>query len=272
MSDLGSIWAQMDGLAWLALLLAPLLLAQRWLHREIQYLFLLLTRRPAFSLGLFSLLLFPGVVLHELSHYLMARLTGVKTGRVSLLPGVMPGGKLRLGYVETYGADVVRDSLIGVAPLLAGGLAVAYLGLYRLGLAPLLPLLAAGDADSFWRGLLLLPNLPDFWVWFYLAVAVSSTMLPSESDRRGWLPVLLALGFLLFLALLAGAGPWMLANIAPALNRALRSIAVVFGISLGLHLFLLLPLRLLRALVMRVTGLRLVEETPPRGRRSSTAG
>ena len=68
---LNQFWVYLDGLGWLLLMLGPLLFAQRWLHREIQILFLLLTRKPVIALGLFSLLFFPGVLLHELSHYLV---------------------------------------------------------------------------------------------------------------------------------------------------------------------------------------------------------
>ncbi len=241
-------------------MLGPLLFAQHWLHREIQLLLLLLTRKQSISLGLFSLLFFPGVLLHELSHLIVARCLGVRTGRFSLLPRLMPDGKLRLGYVETVGSDVVRDALIGAAPLISGGAAVAYLGINRLGLTPLAVYIGELDGQAFLHGLLVLPAQPDFWLWFYLAFAISSTMLPSASDRRAWLPVGLVVAALLGLALLVGAGPWMLDNLAPWINRALRAMATISGISLALHLVLLLPLRLLRELVMRITGLRLVTD------------
>ncbi len=247
----------LDGLVWLLLMLGPLLFAQRWMHREIQIMFLLLTRRPTVSLGLFSLLFFPGVLLHELSHYIVALLLGVHTGRFSLLPRLMPDGKLRLGYLETAGSEVARDAIIGTAPLITGGAAVAYLGINRLGLLPLSVYIGQGDWQGLVSGLLVLPQQQDFWLWFYLAFTISSTMLPSASDRRAWLPVILTGVLLVGVALLAGAGPWMLENLAPWLNGALRSVATVFGISLALHLALLVPLRLLRELVMRASGLRL---------------
>jgi hypothetical protein len=102
------------------------------------------------------------------------------------------------------------------------------------------------------------PEQSDFWVWFYLAFSVATTMLPSDSDRRAWLPMLLWAALLIAAAVLAGAGPWMLENLAPALDAGLRAAALVFGISLGLHLLLWIPFRLLRALAQRVTGVRLV--------------
>lgn len=247
----------LEGLGWLLLMLGPFLFVQRWMHREVQLVFWIITRKQSIALGLFALIFFPGVLLHELSHYLAARLVGVGTGRLSLLPGLMEDGKLRLGYVETESADVVRDAWIGIAPLLSGGAAVALLGIKCLGLAPLADLLALGDWLGFAEGLREVPRQPDFWLWFYLAFTISSTMLPSASDRRAWLPIGLALGLVIGAALLIGAGPWMLENLAPWLNRGFQAVATVFGISLALHLVILLPFWLLRVGLMRASGPRL---------------
>ena len=84
------------GVGWLLLVLGPLLLLQRRLHWEIQAVFLLLTRRVDISVYLFSILFFPGILLHETSHYVMARVLGVRTGRFSLLP--QPLQHYLLGY------------------------------------------------------------------------------------------------------------------------------------------------------------------------------
>jgi hypothetical protein len=254
---LSEFLARWNGLVWLLVLIGPLLFVQRRLHFELQAVFLLLTRRPGLALGLFSLLFLPGVLLHETSHYLMARLLGVRTGRFSLMPQLLPTGKLQLGFVETQQSDFLRDALIGLAPLLTGGLLITFLGLDRLGLGPLGAAFGAVDWPEFWRLLRALPSQPDFWLWFYLAFAISTTMLPSDSDRRAWLPVGLVLLGLIGVSLLAGAGPWLLENVAPWFNRGLRALSAVFGISLGIHLVLWLPLRLLRELICKMTGMKL---------------
>jgi hypothetical protein len=92
-------------------------------------------------------------------------------------------------------------------------------------------------------------------LWFYLTFTVSSTMLPSTADRRAWLPVTLTLVTLLGLALLAGAGPWMLAHIAVPFNQAMHAVAGVFAISLSTNTAALLPVWLIRRLLNRLTGL-----------------
>lgn len=232
--------------------LLPLLLAQRWLHHELQLVLLLLTRRPKLALGIFALLFFPGVLLHELSHLLMAILLRVPTGKFSLIPQITPDGQLQLGSVQTAAVDFFRDALIGAAPLLSGGAAIVYLGINRLGLLSLSQLFWSGQPKLLLHTLSALPNLPDFWIWFYLAFTISSTMLPSPSDRRAWLPLVLVLTVLTGLALLAGAGPWMLLHLAPGLNQFLHGLALVFGFSLALHLVLLFPLAGFRFLLQRL--------------------
>ncbi len=245
----------MDGLGWLLLVLGPLLLFQRWLHHELQAILLIVTRRPQVALVLFSVLFFPGVLLHESSHFLMARLLGVRTGRFSLLPRPLKGGRLQLGFVETDPTDFVRDALIGAAPLITGGLLIAYIGIAHMEMMPLANALQQGNLRVFLASLSTLPSQADFWLWFYLAFAVSSTMLPSAADRRAWLPITLALCLLVGAALLAGAGPWMAEYLAPALNQALRVMAAIFGLSLILHVVLLFPAWLLHTLLSRLTGL-----------------
>jgi len=243
------------GLLWFILTLLPLVILQRLLHREIQAVLLITTRNSQLTVGLFSILFLPGVFLHELSHFVVAKILRVRTGKTSLIPKSLPNGRLQMGYVETAQTDIIRDSLIGLAPLVAGSLFIAYAGLNRLGLGSLLNVLANGQIDLFWKGLALLPQANDFFLWFYLAFTISSTMMPSESDRHAWLPLGLWIAGLLALGLFAGAGAWMLENIAPLLNNFLGSVATLFGLSVALHTLLLLPTLLLHRIISRVTGM-----------------
>jgi hypothetical protein len=228
---------------------------QRLLHREIQAIFLILSRSPEFAITLFSVIFLPGVLLHEFSHYLMAVILGVQAPRFSLIPQMLSDGRLQLGYVETDKTDIIRDSLIGAAPLIAGGLFVAYLSVTRLDLLPLWDVLRNGQFNLFWLGISLLPQVKDFPLWFYLVFTVSSTMLPSRSDRHAWLPLGMTMVVLLALAVVAGAGPWMLANVAPMLNAFLRSSATIFGLSAMLHAVLIVPIGLVHLGLVRITGL-----------------
>jgi len=246
--------SQFNGLLWVVLTLLPLALLQRLLHREIQAVFLVLSRSPEFTIALFSIIFLPGVLLHEFSHYLMAVILGVQTAKFSLVPEMLPDGRLQLGYVETSKTDIVRDSFIGAAPLIVGSLFVAYLAVARLHLLPLWDVLRNGQYNLFWLGVTLLPQIRDFPIWFYLTFTVSSTMLPSQSDRHAWLPLGAAIIVLFAFAIFAGAGPWMLKNVAPPLNVFLDAAAVIFGLSAVVHAVLILPVFLVHRILSRVSG------------------
>lgn len=246
---------QFTGLLWLLFTLVPLAGLQRLFHREIQAtLFIASGGNARFTMAVFSVLFLPGVMLHEFSHFLMARLLGVRTRGFSVVPTMMPEGYLRMGYVEVDDTDIVRDSLIGAAPLITGTLSIAYIAIYRLDLLPLWEVLRNGQMGLFWLGVSLLPGIKDFYLWFYLTFAVSSTMLPSHSDRHSWLPLGLAIAALFALAVLAGAGPWMMLHLAPPLNTFLRAVAVLFGMSAAVHGTLVLPLMLLHRLLAHWQG------------------
>lgn len=247
--------ADIDGLIWLGLALLPFIWAQRRLHYELQAVLLLIFRQPALSLGIFSFLFLPGVLLHEASHFFAARLLFVPIGRFSLTPKVLSNGTLRLGYLETGKVDFIRDALIGTAPLVVGGVMVGLIGATRLGLVEVGSAVGENAPAAVLESLHALPSLPDFWLWFYLAFTISSTMMPSASDRRAWLPVVLVFGAATALALMTGAGPWLVENASPVINNFLRAVALIFAISLGFHMLLLPTLFFIRRLLNHVTGL-----------------
>ncbi len=244
----------------LLIVLGPFILLQRRLHWEIQAIFLLITRRQDITIVLFSLLFLPGVLIHEISHFLMARLLGVRTGRLSVIPRPMDDGRLQLGYLETGRADFVRDALIGVAPLIFGGFFIGYIAIKPLGIPDLWNDFAGGSNAELMQTLVNIFAKADFWIWFYLAFAISSTMMPSRSDRRGWLPVGLLLFTLLLVGMTVGAGPWLFQQASSVMERIFIAIIIILGTGLVVHLILLIPLMLLRSILSKLTGYKVLRE------------
>ena len=240
-----------DGLISFVILLLPLVFIQRLLHRELQLILFSLTRSPNLALGLFSLIFLPGIILHELSHLVMARILGVRTGDLSITPRTLPDGRLQLGYVETEKSDPFRDSLIGLAPMISGGLVVAYIAIAKLNISGLWDYLQSWQLLHLLQEFISLSQLPDFPIWFYLALVVSSTMLPSASDRHSFIPLFLYAGLFVFLVLLFGLAPVFQKLLQP-LNNFLNAVALVFGFSLVVHLLLLLPALGFRSLLARI--------------------
>ncbi len=243
-----------DLLAVTAVLLL-LLLADRWLHRHLQGVMYLLSGDEEVALWLYALILFPGVLLHELSHALMAALLGVRIGRISVLPKRV-GDHIHLGFVPVEETDFVRSSLIGAAPLLSGTAAILLIGIHLFGTPTLVAAMEAGrwaEAAEALRGAF---HAPDAWLWFYLIFAIGHTMLPSRADIHAW-PFL---GALLLAAMgivvAAGAGAVLFEGLR-ALMTALAAWMVLLGGSLLLaDLPLFSFLAALEWLLGRLTGKR----------------
>jgi hypothetical protein len=242
---------------WFLALLLPLFFVQRKLHFETQATLLLLTRRSDVSILFFSILFFPGVLLHETSHYLMAKLLGVKTVRFSLIPQTSTDGRIQLGYVETNRTDLIRDALIGAAPFIAGCFFVAFAGVSMLGLDSIWQAIFPIDFELLTERVLALSNQPDFWIWLYLTVAVSSTMLPSESDRRAWFPIAFGVTIFILLLYFLGMGDWLFVKMSPYVSWIFQSLVLVISISLLIQLLVLVPMWGLRLLIGRVTNTRI---------------
>lgn len=245
-----------EAIFWFAGLVIALAYLQNRLHYEIQAISLLITRRADLALALYSILFFPGILLHETSHYLMAKALGVKTAGFSLMPRPLPDGRLQLGYVVTSETDMLRDSLIGIAPLIAGSIFVAAIGLGLMDVINLWQQIVEGSISNFIDQIAMEFSKPDFWVWFYLVFVISSTMFPSRSDRRAWLPIGLFILLTITLVFLIGAGELFLTFIAPALYTGILTMTTIMGISVGVHLLLFLPLLVLRKILSNLTGLK----------------
>ena len=231
---------------------------QRFLQREIQIILLLLTKKPNLAIGIFSILLLPGVFIHEVSHLFMAIILRVPVRKISLFPQVTKKGKIRLGFVETAKSNVLRDSLIGLAPFIAGLFLVAYIGSIKLGFITLIEAAYDSNLNIFLSLLNNLPKTTDFGLWIYFAFAISSTMLPSESDRQSWTVIVILIVIVLSFVLLSGLGEWMLNNIYPFFNQWLMSISTVLTGSVIVDLLIFIPAWIVRQIITKITGLRVV--------------
>jgi hypothetical protein len=190
--------------------LAGLVVVSRWITRQVQLLGLHLTGDERAAQMTYYLIMLPGILLHELSHLVMARLVGLKVGEFSLGPRVRDQYSIELGSVTVSRADVFRESLVGLAPFLCGTAVLALVG-YRV--FDVGALSQAGSAGGLLRALPGIWLVPDFWLWAYVIFVVSNAMMPSSADRQPWMLA----GIYLAVAL---GGVYLLAGL-PAISAAL---------------------------------------------------
>ncbi|MCB0033894.1 MAG: hypothetical protein KDE51_07740 [Anaerolineales bacterium] len=230
-----------------------LYLLERGIHYHlIQTTHLLIgNRRGAFYL--YAIILFPGVFLHELSHWLMANLLWVPTYNLSLKPELFDDGSYVLGYVESStrsrsGRKVgaIRWSLIGVAPLLFGLSVILLIGFFVFDVSQL-P--AVSDA-GFMATISPIIETNYFGIWLYVLFAVGNAMMPSKPDRQAWPTffgiLVVVLCFLYIMGVLESL--WITA--APLFMVAFNYLGVAFTIIIIVNCIFLLAIMVLKRLLL----------------------
>lgn len=241
-------------LAFLAVFVLVLLL-ERVIHRALQEVMLLITADSYRATALYSLVLLPGVALHETSHALMAVLLGVKVRKFSLFPRKQGGG-IQLGMVEINATDAWRSSLIGAAPMLTGIIALMLIGWYVFNFGQIRAAINTGQVNGFVEALLAIVRTPDAFLWFYAVFAIANTMMPSPSDRQAWPSVILVMALVGAMVFIIG-GMTLIRAVSPVATDGLRWLMAAFAITAFIDVIVIAALFLFRALVERVSGRRL---------------
>lgn len=232
----------------------------QWLHRHIQALAFLLTGNPGCAVRLLFYLLLPGIFLHELSHYLAAKILLVPVKSFDIGIGRARSRQVSLGSVNVARSDPVRESIIGAAPFIVGIGAIWLIASWGFGLtgetnlsiAPVPERVQEYSRD--WRK----------WLDLYLIFAVSTAMIPSESDRAPWGPVLIGTVFGIAALFLLGWTPRVPPDIIMLSQRVLNALTFALGIAVIVNGIVAIALWILERMIERVSGRR-VEYREKRG-------
>ncbi len=244
-----------------AVALALLILSQRWIHAHLHGVSLLLTGRPDWAIYVYALVLLPGVFLHEASHFLVARLLGVRTGSVSLLPRRQRDGTLQLGYVEYYRGrmlDPLRESLIGGAPLIAGTIAILLIGNRVFSVTSLTSAVQTGDISAVAEAMAQFVATPAFLVWLYLLFAIANAMLPSKSDRHAWPAFFLFLMGLTMVVAFATRGSALMDNLAAPVTTFFLYLSTALFTALAVNVVFFVVIAAAEWLLSRARGMSVV--------------
>lgn len=248
----------MNGFAilfWLIISFALLYPLNRWISTHVQGVAFLLTGSRQAATWLFWVLFLPGTFLHEISHWLTARLLGVRTGKFSLWPKPKRKGVLQMGAVQVEVSDPFRHSLIGVAPLIFGSAAVFLLG-YWLDLEQVAIAFSSGNPETMWRAITDMLLIPDIWLWLYLIFAISNAMLPSASDRESWWSVVLYLCLGLILVIVFDLNPTLSPGFQSIGLAILTSLFSAFIITIAVDVLFMAIIFLLESMLGILLGRR----------------
>lgn len=223
---------------------------QQWLHRHIQAFAFALTGNPGCALRLLFYLLLPGVYLHEFSHYLAAKMLFVRVKKFDVGIGRAKKQQVSLGSVQIARSDPVRESLIGAAPFLMGIGAILLIAAWAFGLS--------ADAAASFQHLSVNANAyaHDWTTWLdlYLIFAVSTAMIPSESDREPWGLVLGVSGVLIAILFLLGWTPRVPPDVVVIARQILDALTFALGIAVLVNGAVAIALWVLERTVERFSG------------------
>lgn len=254
---------------WVGLAFPVLLLLQRWIHTHLHGVSLLAMGKPERAVIIYALILFPGVALHEVSHWLMASLLGVRTGSFSLFPQRQPDGSIQLGYVEYYKGSTlgpIRESLIGGAPLIAGTAVILLIGFHIFDVTNLAAAVQAGQVQPLTLALGDIFGTSDFFVWLYLLFAVGNAMMPSPSDRKAWPAFLGILAILAVVAYLIGVQQAVVAGLVGPATKVFGYLGIALSMVIGVDLFFMALIAAVEGIIGRFRGVSVIyggKETPP---------
>lgn len=222
-----------------------------WVRHHILLCGYALTRSHKGAILISSIILFPGTILHELSHWITCKLLRVRTLGISVFPSTAVQEQNFLGWViyDRHGVGPLRRSLIGVAPLVTGSIALLLITNHLTGFSTLASVIAEGQIDTILALLGLSLKTPGFLLWLYLAFAIANSMEPSLPDREAWPITLIGILAGSGLMIILGAGrlvKWFL-NVPAALGATY--LAAAFTIAAGINLLILLGLFLFEQLL-----------------------
>lgn len=137
------------------------------------------------SIIIWSIIFLPGTIVHEVSHFLIAALTGAHTGKIEIFPEYLESDErsthVAFGSVQTQKLNPIQGFLVGIAPFISG------------------------MALLIWLASLLQISFTDRNIWLlilegYFFFTIANSFLPSWTDIKQTLPFVIVF---LLIALLA---------------------------------------------------------------------
>lgn len=160
-----------------------------------------LTHSRTFPISILALIFFPGIVVHELSHWITAELIRVRTGEITLYPVIEEHGGVRLGSVAIERTDPFRRLTVGLAPIILGIVLLASLTLVwkqYLGSTLNVDLASVLTLNPNWAAVQKLLSSPFTYGYIYASFVIGSTMYSSKKDLEGFAVVA---GIAIFIAI-----------------------------------------------------------------------
>lgn len=191
--------------------------------KELFYILRIFFRSDKIVFIFIALIFFPGTVIHELSHFLVAIVLLLKVREIHIFPE-FEKNYIKLGRVIYEKKDVLRGIIVGVAPI------------------------AIGLIIFFWISTLQIFFIENLWlkfIMFYLIFVISTTMFSSRQDLIDLvylLPIAMISTILLYLFQIDLMGFLSKPQLIAVTADFVYDVNVYLGISIVVHTGLLIVL------------------------------
>lgn len=204
---------------------AVALLVLAWFSRlislRVHAIVYLITRAEGKAVTAYFLLMLPGVFVHEAAHWVMAKLFGLRPGKFTIWPK-RQGRMVTLGSVTMRSGGIWLDSVVGIAPLVAGTAIVALLSRGLFSPEQLDALGRSPGSVSWLEAIAQAIARPDSALRLYLIFTIANGMMPSAPDREPLKPVLLYIALAAAVYLIIGLPLDPLAGVLAAVAAPLN--------------------------------------------------
>ena len=206
-----------------------LFFVSRFTINEMFYFLRIFLKKETNIFVIISIIFFPGTVIHELAHFLVASVLFLRVRNLSIFPK-FEGTYIKLGSILYEKKDALRGILVGVAPILVGVLIF-----FLVNSAKLFPT----------------SNLYLNIVMLYLIFTVSSTMFSSKQD-------LVDLIFIIPLVIVIGGAIYIFNIKTDVLFKNKLFLEGLLGFANKTNLYLLISLLINLGLITILRSTRLI--------------
>jgi hypothetical protein len=229
---------------------------ERWLHQHIFKVGWLVTRSFQTTTILYYTFFLPGVLLRELTTWLVAGMLNVHATSSIQWPEAQEIAELDLSFVElTRNIPPFRMTILAIAPVITGLISVWVIAQNILGFDTFFAVLQPGSTVDAGEAIRQLTTAPDFWLWTYLLFVIGNTMIPRvngfKAIRRVLIVVVVAL---VALAALGLGEPLVLRLLVGPVAEVLNVLAAIFVVVICIDVFFVVLLGTIEAVIERITG------------------
>ncbi|MCS6870344.1 MAG: hypothetical protein NZ571_02700, partial [Anaerolineae bacterium] len=222
---------------------------------------LLWLRKKEQAAWLYVVVMLPGVLLRELSRWIVAGMLRQKLPFIVPAPQADDDGIVHVRFLEYTVFNPIHIGILAVTPAVVGFGAMLAISYGVLDIPQLLSLFSSADSETVREAFGRLLSRADLPLWLYLLFTITNTMLPTVRELRStWFFWIIAVAFIAFLMVLGMYNAILLLLTGP-IATALYTLTTVYGSVAVVNLLMLLVIGVIEAVVSRLTN-RKVEYRP----------